>query len=244
MGDFVAALLRTVGVAAEGTEPSNKRRNPYGEAAVYNTAQLRQQLAAEGCYFLATNPTIGTAVAFAVNASHDVTKIAFNWANLAGPGGKSVFLDHVTLVPTVAPASAVSARWSLLYEPTVVVPSAGNNRQTPVALPSPGAGDSVCRFDHFTGGAVMTMAAATASAKILGVGSARGVIPVVGEELAFAFGGDPAAAAGAPSSGSRQVSVLPPVVLPPQGSVRLSLWFPSNAITGLSAEFTAGWWER
>src|SRR5437879_4917507 len=59
-----------------------------------------------GGYFVATNPTPATAIAFAVNASFDVTKNLFVFKNPNPAGGLRMYLDYIKLICTVAPASA------------------------------------------------------------------------------------------------------------------------------------------
>src|SRR5438874_5122085 len=90
-----------------GGAPSRAGR--YGEA--YNldvNPTSKHTISDEGSYFVLTNPTPGTAVASAVNASSDFTKSLFIFKNTAPVGGLRCYLDYLKILPTVAPASATS----------------------------------------------------------------------------------------------------------------------------------------
>src|SRR5690242_17954625 len=79
-----------------------------------NRSHLLADQDSGGGYFVASNPTPGTALAFAVNASYDVTKnlmLFNNTSNAAAP--VRAYLDYIKILPTVAPASATSFQIAL-----------------------------------------------------------------------------------------------------------------------------------
>src|SRR5712691_6449457 len=69
----------------------------------------KQILADEGNYFVATNPTPGTAIAFAVNAAVSETAGYFlSIKNNDPANGKRIYPDYSRLICAVAPVSATA----------------------------------------------------------------------------------------------------------------------------------------
>lgn len=244
--DVIAKLLSAIAKSPDGTRDPGQRNSAYGERHVLSVVPTKHLIAEEGSYFVTTNPTPGTTVAAAVQAAFSDTVAAFVIRNTDVSGGKSIFLDYIKLMVSVAPASAVSAQYAGKLEPsTPRAATAGNAAPVPQNANGGVATKAMAAIDAFTGAAFLTVPAASTNARLVSRGALRGVIPVVGDELVLGFGAvDPAGGAGGPSTGSRQGGNAAPVVIPPGGSYTLHVWFPSNATTGLSAEYEIGHWER
>src|SRR5882724_8567682 len=66
-------------------------------------------LADKGAYFISTNPTPGTPLAFAVNAAVSETAGYFlTIKNNEAANGKRIYLDYLSLLCGVVPASATA----------------------------------------------------------------------------------------------------------------------------------------
>lgn len=222
------------------------RAGRYGEVVTSDLVGVnsKHQYADEGIYFSATNPTPGSAIAFAVNASSDFTKSFMLFKNTAASGGKRMYLDYVKVLPTTAPASATSMQFA------IQVDTAGVNRYTSGGTTVSGInvnGDSdttsVGQVIYATS-AVITTAAAGPNVRLVSRGVARSVIPAVLDEIVIQFGGLADAGSSSGTTAGRSAVTAPPIIVGPQEFAVLNVWFPSNAITALSYEFECGWWER
>lgn len=96
----------------------------------------RQQLAASGRMYVVTNPTPGTAVAFANNTAYSATANGL-WciSNQNPSGGASIYVDRLKLIQTAtAPASNLQARAELFTASGVVALSGTAAAVPPVNL--------------------------------------------------------------------------------------------------------------
>lgn len=223
----------------DGAE-SPVRLGRYGETISSSLFPGKQALADEGSCFVATNPTPGTALAFAVNATYDATKSLIAIRNLDSVGSRRVYLDYIKLIPTVAPASATSAHFALWLDSGNKYTS-GGTAITPVNVNADDTAQSVSSVILASGGATLVT---TAAARLVARGVLRSVIPAVHDELVIAAGADAGAATSSATAAGRNVSVVPSVVIPPQGCLLVNVWFPSNAVTGLSYEAEVSLFER
>lgn len=245
--DDLATRAKPAPAKADGAYNANRRTTPYGEQYTALLFSTKHGLAEEGSYFMSTNPTIGTAVAGAVSATFVDTVAFFVIQNTGAAGGPFVFPDFLRLRPTVAPASATNWLYALKLEPSSLrTPSAGNATITPVNTNGLSTLAPVARLQAFTGGANLTVAAATSSARTIANGVISGVIPVINDELVISFGStDPGSTmAGPTATASRRAAAAAPVAIPPGGSLTIAMWGLSNAATGISAEYEMGHWER
>lgn len=230
---------------AEGSD-ANLRGSKYGEPVVIPLLNKNHQLAADGSYFVTTNPTPGTGIAYAVTAAASETAGYFlaiiNGSSAGDPSAKTIFLDYLRLIPTVAPASGTSGRFAWRSDVAAKYTS-GGSALTPV---NPNSGNGNTSVASVKAGA-LTTAAASGVARLISHGVLRGAIPVVNDEYVFDFGGAEAAGGSIITSGTnvqRMGIPVPPIVIGPGMMVGLQLWFPSNAVTGLSAELELAHWER
>lgn len=231
--------------AADGTQVQDGRRvGLYGEQYVRNLDVTKHVLADEGSYFVLTNPTPGSALASAVNASSDFTKSLFIFYNSAAAGGPRCYLDYVKILPTTAPASATSMQFAVQIDTTNRYTSGGTGPTAGVNVNGADGSASVGKWYYSSGSAVITTAAASNAVRLVARGVARSVVPAVLEEIVLQCASDSASGSSSGTTAGRTATNLPPIVLDGGQSAVFNVWFPSNAITGLSYEFEVGWYER
>lgn len=228
-----------------GRDGEPARGNRYGEQHSVIAVGGRQNLVDDGTYFTTQNPTPGTALAAPVAASFSDTSAAFLVYNTADPNepfAKHIYLDHLKLCFTVAPASATGTRLLARLDNAVRTPTAGSavlvgaGGSPGAVAPGSAVAQSIARIWSFTGAAMMTLPAVTTLGKVAALAGIDG-IPVVGGERVFAFG-----PWDVPSSG--QCARCNPIDVPPGWSCAFHLWWPGNAATGASVEPELSWWER
>lgn len=235
-------------VADNVREGTPIRLSRYGGQITESVVSTKQVLADEGGYFVATNPTPGTAFAYPVLAAFaDTTPgiYMFNKDAPANASAKRIYLDYIKIIVTTVPASTTSANFAIKLDSAARALTTDN---TVSLIPAN------VNMDLGTASLALVKAQNSATASVIAAGSAssrlvsRGVLgglPIVGDELVIAFGSvDPAGAYGATNVASRKVTSAPPVVIGPGQSLAFSLWFIGNAATGLSYELEVGWWER
>ena len=228
-----------------------QRLGRYGSVIAELLSATKHGLADEGAYFVATNATPGTAQAYNIQASFSDTTpfmYLFNKDQPANSANKRIYLDYVKIIVTTAAATGTQAYYAVKADAARAITT--NNTATITAVNSnmDSGTQSIATLNAQNSGTASVIAAASSSARIVARGGFGG-ITIVGDELVMMFGTcDPGAypgltAAQATAPG-RKVSVSPPIILGPQQSATIQLWFPGNATTGLSYEFEAGWWER
>lgn len=244
---FRGIVSRALPAGVSEQSEASARLGRYGEVAVLPIVRTKHPLADEGSFFTTQNPTLGTALAAAVQATFSDTVAAFVFQNTADPSMSSsvgLCLDFVKLSFTVAPASATGMRYAVKLDNGSRAPSAGSTQLTGSGG-SPGASavgpivrSSVAKIWGFTGGAFMTVPASV-NARVVASGGI-GALPVVGSEFMIRFG-DNGPNSGAAGAGTSHAA---PVIVPPGWFAVLHLWFPGNAATGASIEPDIGWFER
>jgi hypothetical protein len=242
LADSLVKRARPTPVADGIFGQSQDRRSPYGDLVVYQNQ--RGALADEGSYYTVTNPTIDTTVAYGVLAAYAVTTPAFHIANTAAAGGRSIFMDFIKLRVTVAPASATN--WKLVVDvdntPRLsTAPTGGVQRTVNNANPA-AASDFEGQVWAFTGGTVLTIMGGAQVRTLYNV-VWRASIPIVLEEMVVQFGESETGSNNVTTVG-RVTASCGPVVIPPQCSASFHMYGASNAITGMSAEYSLGMWQR
>ncbi len=229
--------------AQEGGSPgANTRLLSTGEAAVADFGLARAHLADEGSYYTVNNPTIDTTVAYGVIATWVTTTVAFLISNSSAT--RSVTLDYLTIRPTVAPASATNWKFAIEMDNTLrtsTAPTGGVSRTVNNINPAV-AQDFEGTVWAFTGGTVLTIMAAGAP-RLTHQGPWANSIPVALDEMTLLFG-HPGVAGTPATTVGRRVTGTAPCVIPPGCSAAISMYGTSNAITGMSAEYSLGLWQR
>lgn len=216
------------------------RANGYGEKYFVVVPLKKYLLADEGSYFVALNATPGTGVAgHAAPTTFDNTKpfVLIKNGNVAG--GKSLYLDYIKLVLTVAGAGG-----TLNYATHVLDAGAGytsgGTAQSPVN-PNGGLNPST-QATIYTGAVVAT---AGGSQRVVAHQRVRTPISVVGDVTLYDFGGTVIPTGGVleGTTESERVIVCPPIMIPPQGWYKLVLWRGSQSGAN-SYENEIAYWER
>src|SRR5216684_235376 len=200
----------------------------------------KQILADEGSYFVATNPTPGTAIAFAVNAAVSETAGYFLSVQNSQPAnGKRIYLDYLRLICGVAPVSATAGDMFIKLDSSGW--TSGGTAITPVNPNYDNAATSVATVNA---GALKT--AARVAPRLVARARLRTAIPVVGDEWDFIFGAYEHATAQVfnGTNPQRMPIGLPPVIIAPQAFALVQLWFVGNLTTPASFEFELGMVER
>ena len=112
---------------------TNVRGGRYGEQYVLPLISTKHLPADEGSYFIATNPTPGTALAYNVQAAFsDTVPLLYiqNNDSKANPLAKRLYLDYIKLICTVAPASSTGARFAAKTDPALRALSTNNTMQS------------------------------------------------------------------------------------------------------------------
>ena len=205
----------------------------------------RQMLAAAGKLFVATNPTPGTAIAYANKTAFSATANGlFSISNGNPSGGASLYLDRLKLTQTAtAPTGTLVMRAEVYTESGIMVIGTAVAAVTPVNLNSgyPSTTGAVVTFFDTGAG---TVPASVGSRRLVGIGSIATGVTVIHDSFAFEFGADgphlgkvglTAARATDPADLS---TWLPPVVVAPQSSAYMNLWWVTSAANVPSFEFS------
>jgi len=193
----------------------------------------------EGSYFVATNPTPGTAIAgIAAADGYDDTEALLYISNTHAT--KHVYLDYLRLNVSAAGTNGTNFAYAIDVATAALYASGGSaitpvdvNRETdntaPVAM----------RF-----GAVVTTTGTTE--KIMAHGRLRTVIKVVGDVYLFTFGGQPVVPATTIMAGTAQASVhrnCPPIMIPPGHGMCFREFAASQSVAA-QYQFELGFWVR
>lgn len=225
--------------AADGSSAFNDRSSPYGDRMVGDILGSRPDLADEGSFYSASNATPDTAVGCGVIAAYASTTPLFLVSNTAAPGtGRTIKLDSLRMFRfTVAPASGTCTLFSVEVDttPRLVAAPSGGVQATVVNVNPSKANDFEGQVWGFSGGTVLTVAAA-ANKRIVTRGMISHSIPVVLDEQVLTFG-QPANGTALAAGVGRRIAHAGPVVIPPGCSAAIHVYYPSNAITGASFEW-------
>ena len=258
----MGVLSQILGFVSQNALPQNNpdssvasasaRFGTYGEVACNNYFSEKQMFAAEGTYFVTTNPTPGTGVAGTVAATYASTAGWFFFQNWNAPGGANAYLDYLKLIPTVAPASGTSCQFAIIRDVATPlatqITTAHYTTATPVNANGGGSHYSRCVLGYQNNATASVNIAPSAVSAIIGRASIGG-IPVVNDELILKFGSNETGAFSGLTQaqtvcGGRKVSILSPVVVLPGQQIMIVPWFASNSATGMSFEFELTHIER
>jgi len=243
------------------------RNGRYGEGYVLPLWPTDQLLADEGSYYVSALAPGATALQLGLSAAFAASAVALAFQNTESAqfdGGARCYPRYLKFVASVAPTSGTALRFASVLD-------AGARNPTTVVLLGGAAATATCykalvaatSLDQAEGGkgqpyfplstaagAPPAVAAASQNARtIVGNGSLRAQIPVVGDEYVIQFGmaDHPAGSlvTAAPAGASRIVAFHPPIVIPPQAWWLFYLWAPGNITAGLAFDaFEVGWAER
>jgi hypothetical protein len=224
------------------------RLTKYGEAMVASICPTTHIIADEGSFFTTSSPTPGTGLAFAITAAASDTAGNFllikNNDNVSDtPNNKRIYLSYIKLICTVAPVTATAGHFKINTDGFLTSRyTSGGTVLIPANVNMDLANNSIVQV--YAG--ALTTVALSSSSRQLSRGVIRSQIPVVNDEYIWHFGSVDFEANQAigTTTAIRESIPCPPIVLGPQQSFTLGLWFPGNATTAGSFEVECGWWER
>jgi|SRR5712672_1548624 len=191
----------------------------------------RQYLAALGKLFVVTNPSPGTAVAFANNVAYSATANGL-WciSNNNPTGGATIQVDRLKLIQTaVAPANNLQLRAEIFNETGIVALTGTASARTPVNV-NPGSGNVTGAIVTTFAAGAGTIAAAAGTRRFIGSMSLAQGVNIRYDSVTFEFGTD------GPSTGKVGVTAVratdpadqvcwgPVVTIAPQTSSWMNLW--------------------
>lgn len=235
------------GVTIDGKQPiANTRGGRYLEQYILNLVPGKQLLADEGSYFTANNGQTGQATAAAAPTSFVATTPAFLIYNGApfAPTSPKIYLDYALWAVSVAPTSTTSVQLAIVRDIGNRFSSLGTGgaQLTPIKGNSAGPGSVALVW---SGGQLVASAASGAAVTLVGNRILRGTIPIVNDVYIIQFGSVDGVSAGvaAAAVASHILEPVPSLVLNPNESALIYLWYP-----GMTAAETnlpeIGWWER
>lgn len=217
-----------------------------GEQYVLPGYKGRYVHAASGNYFVAKNPTNGTGIAgiAATGAFSDAESLMVVTNTSSAGEGKYIFLDYLKIRATAAGTDGTDHLWVAKID-DVTRYTSGGSAITPVNTNM----DSTNTFPgtvHF--GALVTASAGT-NARLVGSGTLRITIIVVGDTFTFNYGGDTAVIPNTVAVGADSTNLVhrgvahAPIVLGPGDCYVLSLYAASQSAAS-SYEFELGMWSE
>jgi hypothetical protein len=210
----------------------------------------RQMLAAAGNYFVATNPTPGTAIAYANKTSYSATANGlFSIYNGNPSGGANIQLDRLKLTQTAtAPTGGLVTRFEIVSETGAVAITGAALAVVPQNV-NPGKASSTGATVTFFSAGAGTIAAAVGTRRILHTGSFASGVNVQYDSWTIEFGSDSIASGIAPLGAARAtapadlVVSAPPITVAPGTSVWMNLWGLTPAANVPSYEFALSYIE-
>lgn len=210
-----------------------------------NITSGRQALAAASSYFNVTNPTPGTAIAYALQTAFSATANGlFLIQNKNGVGGKNIYVDRLKLIQTAtAPATTTVMRFESFSETGLVLMTGNVATRTPVTTNGVFPAVTGALVQSFAAGAA-TIPAAVGSRTLIDVGSLQTGVAVLNDEYVVDFGSDgttdgaPALTAARATDPARFGCQMAAVVIPPQTTSWLNMWWLTAATNTPSFEFS------
>lgn len=217
-----------------------------------NTLVDEYGLADEGSYFVATNPTPGTAIATTTSVVDDATGatthaqqkpvlVIQNQNSVAS--GYNIYLRYLKMFITQVPTSATGWRYAMRLDPL------SSKLTTPGTLCTGknvnGASQTQSQAYVSFGTNTTTDSTASPQQRLIANGMVAQAIPVANDEWFFNFGATFASIDSSITSANvkRQSFPVPPVIIPPGWFFTLEMWGAANAAAP-SWEFELAYAER
>jgi hypothetical protein len=247
---------RSLPQAVPDTTETEPRYGRYGDQYNIGLMQDYYGLADEGCYFIATNPTPGTGIAFGnvsgVSGASSDTVPGLIIQNIdqspSGTVGKRIYLDYIKLICTAAVAGASASpfyQMMIKTDNTLSRYTSGGTLITPVNSNMDVGSPTISKVIFGTPTAAAASSAARLLARIVGRGAT--LLPGINDTLIINFGSVEKASGNQNLSQAAPAGLLynvPPVVLGPGSTMTLHGWTPATFTTVPSFEFEMGWFER
>lgn len=186
-------------------------------------------LAKDGQYFVTTSPTPGTGLATIAAQASFADTAPFILINNNDPT-KYLYLDYIRLTCTAAGTAGTNISWAVKTDGVNATRyTSGGSTLTP-KNPNTGSGQASSAIVY--AGAIVA-AAVSSSARLLGHGLFRTVIPVVGDSYTIKFDGDFGGGTGGQVlSGTAPAQVIAghaPVLIAPTHWVAFHIWLASQS---------------
>lgn len=203
----------------------------------------RQMLAANGSYFVVTNPTIGTGILSAVVTAWSATANGlFMVQNTNAPGGKTIYFDYLSLILTgTAPTATTAMKFDFWNEIGLVTGTTAVATRTPVNLNS-ATYNTGAVVQGFNAGQI-TIPAAVGARRALGTAVCSTSLGVTGDNYVVQFGADgtPSGTAGLTAvratAPTRIVTNTVPVIVPPGSTSWINMYWLTQATNAGTYEF-------
>lgn len=202
----------------------------------------REQLAGSGKYFIVTNPTPGTAIAYADQTGFSATANGlFGIQNTNASGGPTIYLDYLSLIMTgTAPTATTSMRLEV-YNETGLVSLTGNVATRTPIQPNIGYPQTTGAIVQSFAAGAATVPAAVGTRRLQSVLTITTSLGITGDNYVIDFGGDHAPTAPLTAVRSTAAAKLvtqgPPLTIAPQSTSWINLWWLTAATTAPSFEF-------
>lgn len=224
---------------------ANLRLDRYGQIYDNPIYDSVSGAAEDGSLWLATNPTMGTAIAvttsitaYAETAGAVGFGLVVKNTSSAGDTAKRIVMSRITLPIVQVPTSATSWQYVLVLTNNPAFYTSGGSVLAPVNVNSDIISGSVAQV--FFG--ALTTAVPGTDKRYVGRGTLRGIIPTTFDEMSIVFRGCPTSAL-ATAGSMRNVCYNEPVVIGPGYSLGLSMFGASNGAAP-TFEPTISWIER
>lgn len=211
----------------------------------------RQQVASAGNYFVATNPTPGTAIQYDLITSYSATADGFCVINNNNPIGSNIncYPDYLKFHMTGTAPTGTTVMEMAVFTDVVAscTPSAGSVTYTPNNTNTGSTKVSNCTVYLPTGGAAMTIPAASASRKLVGRTSIPTSLGITGDTYLLQFGGnfgdlggEGGGTAVRATAAARLACQTTPVELTPGYGVIVLMWWLTQAANKPQFEYEVG----
>lgn len=210
----------------------------------------RQMLAAAGKAFTITNPTIGTPVVGATITAWSATANGmFVISNGASAGGPNIILDSLFLrLRATAPTGTLTQQWECYNETGIVAGTTAVTTRTPTQINTGLAQTSVATAQAFAAGAI-TIPAAVGTRRLQDMCTITTGVAVDGDTYVIQFGQDGIAgsknggAAARATDTAQIVGSMGPIIIAPQTTSWLNMWWLTQAANIPSWEYALRWFE-
>lgn len=247
---------RALPVPVADSSKSEVRGSRYGEGLILPVVNTKHNLADEGAYFTATNPTISTPItkAASIVAFSDTngTFVIKNNDSPSNPKAKRVYLDFIRLwLAGTAPATTTVMGWAFKIDNVDRFPTTAANMTllTPANVNMDDNTGSVVKLASYANAGAMTIPASSTSARVAARARICTSLGITGDEYMVQFGKwnvQPiqGLAADRATSVAQLVAHAAPVVIGPQQTLVAHMWWLTATTNVESFEFELGWWER
>lgn len=234
---------------------SNLGNATNGSQKVTNIWNTDHALADEGAYFIATNPTVGAAIAMTTSVVDDALTASAthapnvpylymqNRGTLADTNGKSVYLRYIKLFSRVGDQAWTSATQALFSVRSDGTGDRRTTRGTSLTGYNANTSFSQTTVADFTAGGNVTSLPGAAS-RIHAHGLIQSSIPLAGSAWIWLFGDIGASSNFGYASVINKITIqCPPVIIAPGWSMQLDIWATALAAAP-TFEVEVGYGER